>query len=459
MNKKTWTDILHDTGWGTHQCCFYRKPEEFLRVVIPYLRNGLLHHQHCLWIIPDSFDSMQALAALQAAKLDRYLEQGRIDIIPFTEWYLEHCAPAGQHIFARLSVELDRALVSGAKGLRIATDISGCPPEHWPILQAYEAHADAFMAEKRIVALCTAQVDTFPAEETLTRIQRHQRAIVYRQGGCEFIESSQSRRTREALERERDVSATIVDMVDALIIVLDRDGRIVYFNPACEKITGLNFAEVFEQSPLDHIVPLGDTAAEKAAFKQMWTSHAPGKFEGHVVNCFRERHLIAWSTTVERDVTGEVEYVIYTGMDITQTRQLEEMLEGLIQKWRDTLDALADGVALLDPEGRILRCNKAMAAYLGKTFPDIIGHTFHELLPAHPTAGAQCPFRLAQQDRASASLMYEYYERWYLSRIDPRLDDAGKFLGAVQIITDVTSRKHAEDEILKYQEQLRTLTG
>ncbi|BAZ36656.1 multi-sensor hybrid histidine kinase (plasmid) [Calothrix sp. NIES-4101] len=44
--------------------------------------------------------------------------------------------------------------------------------------------------------------------------------------------------------QESDFVAAILDTIAALIIVLDKQGRIVCFNRACEEITQYSFAEV-----------------------------------------------------------------------------------------------------------------------------------------------------------------------------------------------------------------------
>ena len=48
------------------------------------------------------------------------------------------------------------------------------------------------------------------------------------------------KRTEEALEEERNVVTAILDTVGALVIVLDPEGRIVRFNRACERSTGIH---------------------------------------------------------------------------------------------------------------------------------------------------------------------------------------------------------------------------
>src|ERR1700691_1678603 len=51
------------------------------------------------------------------------------------------------------------------------------------------------------------------------------------------------KQVQEALQEERNVVSAIFNTVGALVIVLDREGRIVRFNRACEQITGYTLGE------------------------------------------------------------------------------------------------------------------------------------------------------------------------------------------------------------------------
>ena len=55
--------------------------------------------------------------------------------------------------------------------------------------------------------------------------------------------SPSSSRLQEALQEERNVVSAIFDTVGALVVVLDREGRIVRFNRACEQMTGYSVEE------------------------------------------------------------------------------------------------------------------------------------------------------------------------------------------------------------------------
>src|SRR3984885_12243348 len=68
-------------------------------------------------------------------------------------------------------------------------------------------------------------------------------------GGPWFIHGvgfdiTELKQVQEALQEERNIVSAIFDTVGALVIALDREGRIVRFNRACEHITGYPAAEL-----------------------------------------------------------------------------------------------------------------------------------------------------------------------------------------------------------------------
>jgi diguanylate cyclase (GGDEF)-like protein/PAS domain S-box-containing protein len=60
--------------------------------------------------------------------------------------------------------------------------------------------------------------------------------------------------------------------------------------------------------------------------------------------------------------------------------------------WQTIVDVLQDGVGVLDPDGRILACNRSAAAILGRSMSQLVGHTPLELdLGAVGEDGAPLP--------------------------------------------------------------------
>ncbi len=63
-------------------------------------------------------------------------------------------------------------------------------------------------------------------------------------GDISFDDIDRHTQPEDDLWYERNFVSAVLDVVGALIVVLDREGRIVRFNRACECLTGYCFAEV-----------------------------------------------------------------------------------------------------------------------------------------------------------------------------------------------------------------------
>jgi diguanylate cyclase (GGDEF)-like protein/PAS domain S-box-containing protein len=132
-------------------------------------------------------------------------------------------------------------------------------------------------------------------------------------------------------------------------------------------------------------------------------------------------------------------------------KRLEEALWTSAKEWRTTFDVINDTVALMDSEGRILRCNKAMANLLERPFDNIIGHRCFELLHGTSEPIKECPFLRMQKTHWRESLVWAVRDRWFNIAVDPLTDQEGKIVGGVHIMSDITERKQME-------EKLRTLS-
>jgi len=127
--------------------------------------------------------------------------------------------------------------------------------------------------------------------------------------------------------------------------------------------------------------------------------------------------------------------------------QVEEALRVSAREWGTTFDAINDMVALTDSEGRIVRCNKAMANLLERPVDKIIGHRCFELLHGTSEPIKECPFLRLQKTRCRESLVWAVRDRWFNIAVDPLMDQEGKIVGGVHIMSDITERKQMEEKL------------
>jgi PAS domain S-box-containing protein len=134
-----------------------------------------------------------------------------------------------------------------------------------------------------------------------------------------------------ALRREREIISEVPDTAGALVVVLDREGHIVRFNRACERTTGYSFDEVQGKLLWDLFLVPEEVEPVKAVFEALQAGQFPNECE----NCWATkdggRRLIAWSNTALLGADGAVEYVIGTGIDVTERRQAESQRDATLE--------------------------------------------------------------------------------------------------------------------------------
>jgi diguanylate cyclase (GGDEF)-like protein/PAS domain S-box-containing protein len=136
-------------------------------------------------------------------------------------------------------------------------------------------------------------------------------------------EITKRRHANDELRRERDFIAAVLDTTSSLVVVLDRAGRIVRFNRACEQLSGYTFAEAAHCYLWDLLLLPEEVGAVRQVFAEVHEQGFPIPHENHWITRDGRRRLIAWSNTALLDPTGAVEYLVCTGIDITEKKQAE----------------------------------------------------------------------------------------------------------------------------------------
>lgn len=131
-------------------------------------------------------------------------------------------------------------------------------------------------------------------------------------------------RGAEQLRAERNFVDAILDTAATLILVLDREARVVRFNKACETVTGLSQTELIGSTRWFDLIPAEELDGVERATARLRGGES---FVEHV-NHWRHRdgslRLIRWRNTLIKDAQGEVSFLIGTGIDITDQVRAED---------------------------------------------------------------------------------------------------------------------------------------
>jgi PAS domain S-box-containing protein len=160
-----------------------------------------------------------------------------------------------------------------------------------------------------------------------------------------IVDVTERKRAEETLREERDFSSQVLQTADALIVVLDPDGRVLRFNHKCEEVSGYREEEVRGRHLWERLLPEETVEEARAAFARLGASDPAGTQA--VESPWRTRsgaeRLIAWRNTVVRDDGGTLRHVIRIGLDLTDQRRLEE--QAALARKMETLGTLVGGIA------------------------------------------------------------------------------------------------------------------
>jgi len=127
-----------------------------------------------------------------------------------------------------------------------------------------------------------------------------------------------------------EFAKVLTETTMSLVCVLDRTGRILFFNDACVRATGFARDEVLGRDARDFVIPPEEADAFGAVLAYIWSTGLSSPQVGHWVTKEGGRRLIAWSNRLMPGHDGEPLYLVTAGIDLTdRARNLEDgALEG-----------------------------------------------------------------------------------------------------------------------------------
>ena len=269
-----------------------------------------------------------------------------------------------------------------------------------------------------------------------------------------FVDITERKQEEEALRREHEFTSKVMETVGSLIIVLDRDGRITQFNRACEAVTGYSFQEVQGRIFWDFLIPAEEKSGVKETWGELLSGRSPNTHENEWLARDGKRHLIAWSNSALTSDSGEVQYVIGTGIDITERKQAEEKLRNSEGLYRAIGESIDYGVWVCEPDGRNIYASESFLNLVGLTQEQCSNFGWGDVL--HPDDAERTIAAWKECIRTGSFWDIEHRFRgvdgqWHpvLARGVPVRNDQGEILYWAGINLDISNLKRAEAELAR----------
>jgi PAS domain S-box-containing protein len=242
-------------------------------------------------------------------------------------------------------------------------------------------------------------------------------------------------------------------------IFLYRDRKVIYVNPAFERMSGYSLEELRNGEGLNAIHPDQRKLIAERIGKRFAGELVPDKYELHFVTKSGEERWAELSVTLidyENQTTG-----IVTGIDITERKNAEQQITHSESELRNIIDNLQDTYYRTDLQGRILRASKSVYDLLDYQEEELLGTKLSDLYV--DPQGRENFLQLMQQNKGVVKNYEAALRRkdgshvWVSTNAHYFFDKDGNIQGVEGTTRDISNIMHARKELEKHQLHLEEL--
>jgi PAS domain S-box-containing protein len=278
-----------------------------------------------------------------------------------------------------------------------------------------------------------------------------------------------SKQAEAALQEERKRLTDIIDFLPDATFAIDRNGTIIIWNKAIEKMTGLPAADMLGKGNYAYTVPFygearpqlidlifednEDIASLYPKIVRDGETLTTEVFCKALFNGKQGAWVYAKASPLH-DQSGKIIGAIESIRDITDKKITEEKLKKNIAWFKALFNATSDSVILVRPDGTILDLNENAARRRTLCADGMRGQNIFDFLPGESSEMRRKALdqilyerRLVQYDEARE-------DKYYRIRLFPILDYQGEVIQVASFSRDITENKKAETEKRKLQAQL-----
>jgi PAS domain S-box-containing protein len=275
-------------------------------------------------------------------------------------------------------------------------------------------------------------------------------------------ESSWARAAEAALLQSQERNRAIVETAFDALVTIDATGIVTDWNGQAVTIFGWSRDEALGQRLSELIIPSRDRDAHEHGLR-----HFLATGETHILNRRIEvigLHRSGREFPVELAISpvriGDTIFFSAFIRDITERREAETRLRESEVRYRSVVNALDEGVVVVDAEGVLRTCNASAERILGQSFDELTGrsllderwHTIHEDGSPFPPEEYPAAITLRTGQPCASVVMGVYRPDGKLRWIDINsrpLTAEGRAMPSAVVVSfsDVTDRKRAEERL------------
>ncbi|HRZ86318.1 MAG TPA: PAS domain S-box protein [bacterium] len=280
---------------------------------------------------------------------------------------------------------------------------------------------------------------------------------------------TERKKAQAALGQSRQQYFDLVEGANSVILKMDREGRVTYWNKFAAEFLGFLPEEIVGKSVVGTIVPAVESDGRDLRKMIDDLCADPVRFRNNLNENMKksgERVWISWTNQPILDDNGRAVGVLCVGNDVTERRKAEAALLKSEARYHVLVDAATAAIVQIDLKGKITFWSKFAEQFFGYETAEVLGRSvFGTIVPPVDQAGRDLVEMIDDVCREPERFWHNENENmkkngervWVSWSNRPLYGDDGAFTGILCIGVDISERKRAEAALQKAYADLQDM--
>lgn len=281
-------------------------------------------------------------------------------------------------------------------------------------------------------------------------------------------DATERKRAEESLRESEERLARVIETAPSGIVILDREGRMIFANTTAEKILGVSRDELVTRTYDDARWRLSTAEGKpilpsNLPFAQVVHSGTP-VYDVHIAVQRPDgtRVILSVNAAPLRSADGTVTGVVISLTDVTERRMAEEAAAQRQREVMTLLDSLPGYTFFKDANSVYILANQVFADAVGVPADEIPGKTDYDLFPRDLAEKYRADDRKLVETGHAVQVGEEEFTVGdhriiVATRKVPLKDERGNVIGLIGLGFDLTERKQREQALQEAEAKYRSL--
>jgi PAS domain S-box-containing protein len=266
---------------------------------------------------------------------------------------------------------------------------------------------------------------------------------------------------RKSIEKELLFSDVAFKSIHEGIFATDGCDVLTHWNSICEIIFDIKASEAIGKNVVEVIRVAEDYATQSEERTRLLKEK--GYCQGEMVYVTRRGQVCVDIRSTAMELNGKIVGWVSLVLDITDRKKAQDIMKASEERYRTLVAASPNGIIQADIDGIIAFASPQILRLIGcSSMGEVVGGSLLQwIIPEDRETARQNLIRVSKGETLNPN-SYRVIRKdgrtfWTEVHSSALRDDEGRPKGIISVISDITARKQAEEEIIRREKRARTL--